>query len=129
MRIQSLATLEASCQDYELLTASKEGKNCERKWGSRMSMERPHRERGHSSFTVQDCRIWAEIAYLDSATDYREFLPRQTQPGLTESRELVLLDNRNTPLGEGVSRSVLFLMGFFAILIAAYALYLLLNTL
>ena len=24
---------------------------------------------------VQDCYIWAEIHYLDSATDYREYLP------------------------------------------------------
>ena len=30
---------------------------------------------GGTGFHVSDCRIWAEINYLDSATDYREWLP------------------------------------------------------
>ncbi len=31
-----------------------------------------------SSFHVSDCRIWAEIQYLDSPTDYRECLSTRT---------------------------------------------------
>ena len=30
---------------------------------------------GGSTTRVGDCYIWAEIEYLDSASDYREFLP------------------------------------------------------
>jgi len=30
---------------------------------------------GGSTTRVGDCYIWAEIQYLDSASDYREFLP------------------------------------------------------
>jgi len=30
---------------------------------------------GGSTARVGDCYIWAEIEYLDSASDYREFLP------------------------------------------------------
>lgn len=30
---------------------------------------------GGTAFKVSDCRIWAEIHYLDSPTDYREYLP------------------------------------------------------
>ena len=32
-------------------------------------------EIGGDSFHVRDCYVWAEIFYLDSATDYREYLP------------------------------------------------------
>jgi hypothetical protein len=27
---------------------------------------------------IADCYVWAEICYLDSATDYREYLPGNT---------------------------------------------------
>lgn len=30
---------------------------------------------GGTPFHVSDCQIWAEIHYLDSPTDYREYLP------------------------------------------------------
>ena len=30
---------------------------------------------GGAAFYVGDCRVWAEINYLDSPTDYREYLP------------------------------------------------------
>jgi len=29
---------------------------------------------------IRDCYVWAEIAYLDSPTDYREYLPQRTVP-------------------------------------------------
>ena len=35
----------------------------------------PDRHVGGSCVHVKDCRIWAEINYLDSPTDYRECLP------------------------------------------------------
>ena len=35
----------------------------------------PDRPVGGNSVHVRDCRIWAEINYLDSPTDYREYLP------------------------------------------------------
>src|SRR5262249_24604079 len=31
-----------------------------------------------SSFHIHDCYVWSEIYYLDSATDYREYLPQST---------------------------------------------------
>jgi len=43
------------------------------------------------SVYVGDCYLWAEISYLDSPTDYREFLPSAVQPQTTG--ELVLLDD------------------------------------
>jgi len=43
------------------------------------------------SFYVGDCYLWAEISYLDSPTDYREFLPSAVQSQITG--DLVLLDD------------------------------------
>jgi hypothetical protein len=34
----------------------------------------PDPEARGGSLHIQDCRIWAEISYLDSPTEYREFL-------------------------------------------------------
>lgn len=35
-----------------------------------------------TSFRVRDCYIWAEIFYLDSPTDYREYLPEQARSSI-----------------------------------------------
>jgi hypothetical protein len=51
---------------------------------------------GGQEFHVADCYVWAEIHYLDSATDYREYLrenvlpQQQSGPG---GQPMVLLDN------------------------------------
>ncbi len=44
------------------------------------------------TFTVSDCRVWAEIHYLDSPTDYREYLLR------SQSQALMAADTRHRPL-------------------------------
>jgi hypothetical protein len=46
---------------------------------------------GGSAFHVRDCYVWAQIYYLDSPTDYREYLSHQH----TNSKfgELVMLDS------------------------------------
>ncbi len=50
---------------------------------------------GGTSVTIGDCRIWAEISYLDSPTDYREFLPcPQSNQRSKKKSDLVLLDDR-----------------------------------
>jgi len=35
----------------------------------------PKRGANGTAIHVSDCRVWAEINYLDSLTDYREYLP------------------------------------------------------
>lgn len=42
---------------------------------------------------VSDCYIWAEIYYLDSPTDYREFLPDWGDIGQSRVGDLILLDD------------------------------------
>ena len=71
---------------------------------------------------IQDCRIWAEIYYLDSPTDYREYLaPGSMQ--LRESRsDLVMLEDSKHPLTvNGISLRCL-LAGIVLILASGYLL-------
>jgi hypothetical protein len=51
---------------------------------------------------VGDCHVWAEINYLDSATDYREFLPCNAPSPVPPIGKLVMLDD-----GAAFSRTVL----------------------
>jgi hypothetical protein len=54
------------------------------------------RERdGGQEFHVGDCYVWAEIHYLDSPTDYREYIPENVLPAQSGIRgePMVLLDN------------------------------------
>ena len=55
-------------------------------------MEQPHQQQiSGTAVHVGDCFIWVTIAYLDSRTDYREYLPFH-QP-VSDSNELVMLDD------------------------------------
>lgn len=55
-----------------------------------------HSRVGGSSFHVSDCRIWAEIHYLDSLTDYREYLPVGSLRGWEPlENQLVMLDDEH----------------------------------
>jgi hypothetical protein len=76
---------------------------------------------------IQDCRIWAEIYYLDSPTDYREYLA----PGCMQLREsrsdLVMLEDSKHPLTvNGISLRLL-VAGIVLILASGYLLYSLLQ--
>jgi hypothetical protein len=59
-------------------------------------MVNQHKQIGGEPVHIRDCYVWAEIYYLDSMTDYREFLPERSC-SLPEN-ELVMLDSsRNLP--------------------------------
>lgn len=47
---------------------------------------------GGATTHVGDCYIWAEIYYLDSATDYREYLLPSIRETASDFGELVMLD-------------------------------------
>lgn len=49
---------------------------------------------GGTDAHVGDCYVWAQIYYLDSATDYREFLPCDNPPLMPPYGELKMLENR-----------------------------------
>lgn len=68
-------------------------------------MDNTHNEEkiGGAAVRVADCYIWATIHYLDSPTDYREYLPRNGRSIPRPGGELVMLDNRH-PSGRITSR-------------------------
>lgn len=76
------------------------------------------------SFHIADCHVWAEIHYLDSPTDYREYLPpNRNRPHALAGEDLVMLDSSKSPDPYmGRSRSD-FLVPFFILLIAGLFLY------
>jgi len=47
---------------------------------------------GGTAAHVGDCLVWAEIYYLDSATDYREYLPNHHRRPVRIDSQLVMLD-------------------------------------
>ena len=47
---------------------------------------------------IQDCRIWAEIYYLDSPTDYREYLAQGGMQNRETPGGLVMLEDPKPPL-------------------------------
>ena len=55
-------------------------------------MADPSWQIGGECFHIVDSYVWAEIQYLDSLTDYREFLPRPPVPQSTINYDLVMLD-------------------------------------
>jgi hypothetical protein len=42
---------------------------------------------------IGDCYVWAEIYYLDSPTDYREYLPQHRARQCPVADDLVMLDS------------------------------------
>lgn len=55
---------------------------------------------GGSTVHVGDCHVWATIRYLDSPTDYREYIPDQRRQPALPSAELVMLDAKeHSPWG------------------------------
>ncbi len=56
-------------------------------------MIKQEKQIGGESIHVGDCYVWAEIYYLDSATDYREYLPEYSvwKPRLAQG-DFVLTD-------------------------------------
>jgi hypothetical protein len=52
------------------------------------------KEIGGQPVHVRDCYVWAEIYYLDSPTNYREYLPSQpVDPSTVHLDDLVMLDS------------------------------------
>jgi hypothetical protein len=47
---------------------------------------------GGTAAHVADCLVWAEIYYLDSPTDYREYLPNHPPQPVRIDSQLVMLD-------------------------------------
>ena len=72
---------------------------------------------GGQTVHVGDCHVWAEIFYLDSSTNYREYLPRKSDEPLSHATDLVMLDglnsrSKNWGLFLLVLVPILFLIGF-----------------
>ncbi len=92
--------------------------------GARMAYT--NKEVGGDSYRIRDCYIWAEIHYLDSATDYREYLPQNSRQHRPASEEdLVMLDSHSNFTAQRLSEWIkntlfgLFVVVLFASILAS----------
>jgi len=80
-------------------------------------MVNQYKQIGGEPVHIRDCHVWAEIYYLDSKTDYREYLPER--PHALPESELVMLDsskespNPNSIVSWAVLLAVIVLSGLF----------------
>jgi hypothetical protein len=79
-------------------------------------MSIPHQAGRDTTFDLRHARIWAEISYLDSPSDYREYLPSRLPDRLPEHGEFVMLDSSGTFLRQDSSKPFLLPLGIIAIL-------------
>jgi len=59
---------------------------------------RGHQKIGGKAVHVGDSHVWATIFYLDSPTEYREFLPAFVQESRPLNKNLAILDNKTTSI-------------------------------
>ena len=64
---------------------------------------------GGESFHVRECHIWAAISYLDSPTDYREYIsqhPRAIRPSLASEVVMLASHKRRQGLRGSLSKAI-----------------------
>jgi len=61
-----------------------------------------HKQVGGEAVHISDCQVWMEIDYLDSPTDYREYLPQSRSRPL--SCDYIRLDSSRYALGSAPKR-------------------------
>lgn len=84
----------------------------------------PDRELGTSFVRVKDCRVWAEINYLDSPTAYREYLPLSKTPShQAQLGPLTMLDTQRKYVSGDLARLLLLLLAILLLLMSGYLLY------
>jgi hypothetical protein len=73
---------------------------------------------------ISDWRVWAEISYLDSSTDYREYLPQKPRPFLPRSGDdFMMLDSSKPSPGSDPKRVWGWVAPAFLLLVAWLFLY------
>jgi len=86
-------------------------------------MSNVDRNIGANAFNVRDCYVWSTIYYLDSSTDYREYLPQQGVRNVIGD-DLVLLDPHGNFPWPQTRASQLFVLVVLTLLIGAFCYFL-----
>jgi hypothetical protein len=62
--------------------------------------DRIERTRSEAADWPTDSSVWSAVRYLDSSTDYREYLPPSGRPGNRQTSEFVTLDDGRSVCGK-----------------------------
>ena len=84
-----------------------------------------HQRMGGEGVHIGDCYVWAEIYYLDSPTDYREYLPQDCDKGprTIPLDSWVLLESSEHSPGRGAQPSWSLIAFLFVLLICGLVSY------
>jgi len=63
-----------------------------------MANSTERRQIGREAVHISDCRVWAEISYLDSSTDYREYLQQNRDRSCPRSGDDFIMLDSSRPL-------------------------------
>jgi len=61
---------------------------------------------GGEAVHISDCRVWAEISYLDSSTDYREYLPQNRDRSCPRPGDDFIMLDSSRPLSRSDPKRV-----------------------
>jgi len=82
-----------------------------------------HQRIGGESVQIGDCYVWTEINYLDSPTDYREYLPKNcSRPRNIPGNDLVMLESQASPRSSKAKHGSPLLVLLFMLMIAWFLL-------
>ena len=107
--LSTLSVENAAVSPYKETTFSREDRQ------RYTVMSNPDKKLAGYSVRVEDCYIWSAIYYLDSPTDYREYLPHRLNPCNLPNNDLVLLDSSRKISGRLFLRNSAFLLMFLII--------------
>ncbi len=78
-----------------------------------------HQRIGGESVEISDCCVWAEINYLDSPTDYREYLPQDcARPRNITGNDVIMLESSASPRSSKAGRWLPWLIFLFILMIS-----------
>jgi hypothetical protein len=60
---------------------------------------------------IGDCYVWSEIQYLDSSTDYREYLSKNAEEPQAGREDLIMLDSSSVCWPGVFGVAIVFLAG------------------
>ncbi len=87
-------------------------------------------QKPETSVHGQDFRVWEEILYLDSPSDYREFLPKNSDRANMRDVDLVMLDRRSSSGSRSRATNwPLVIIGLVVLVSSGYLMYALLDAL
>jgi hypothetical protein len=77
---------------------------------------------------LEKWQVWAEICYLDSPSEYREYLQQNRPARISSACDMVILEQRKPLLKSPSQKALLSAVGLVVLFVGIYFFYVLLRT-